>query len=257
MSEYMRVVIPHDPYCYPNTNVLINKFNITNLPNLAQAEAMFSAIALRVLYDSPLEGKYDFEHLCEFHKFAFQDLYTWAGTPRVIDLMKREEILNNQSVDYTHAPDIPNLANAVLNEMRNREWGKMSLDEQATHLSSDMAKLWKVHPFREGNTRTTIAFVCQFAESKGMYIDRNIFAKNADITRATLVIACGKGEIYDIEALRSLVKLALADGLEKNKNQNQKRDMNDWKSILSKMRDDNTSNKGASNTKMKKPREER
>ena len=257
MSEYMRVVIPHDPYCYPNTNVLINKFNITNLPNLAQAEAMFSAIALRVLYDSPLEGKYDFEHLCEFHKFAFQDLYTWAGTPRVIDLMKREEILNNQSVDYTHAPDIPNLANAVLNEMRNREWGKMSLDEQATHLSSDMAKLWRVHPFREGNTRTTIAFTCQFAESKGMFMDRNIFAKHAETTRSTLVLASSKEGIKSPHALRALVKLSLEEGLEKHQNQQQKMSMGGWKSIISKMKDNINSKKGESNTKTKNTRDER
>ncbi len=257
MSDDKRLRMPDDPYCYPNTNVLINKLNIRNVEQLAKMEVAFTSLALQELYRFPIEGNYDFDHLCKFNEHIFKDIYEWAGHQRMTAIVKSEDILQNDTIEYAHALDVRREVNAVLKEMNSREWEKMSLDEQATHLSSDMAKLWRVHPFREGNTRTTIAFTCQFAESKGMFMDRNIFAKHAETTRSTLVLASSKEGIKSPHALCALVKLSLEEGLEKHQNQQQKMSMGGWKSIISKMKDNINSKKGESNTKTKNTRDER
>ncbi|WP_459928776.1 Fic family protein [Desulfosporosinus burensis] len=51
--------------------------------------------------------------------------------------------------------------------MKEVNWRRFSLNEKAEALSKYMAELWKVHIFREGNTRTIVTFVCQYTESIG------------------------------------------------------------------------------------------
>lgn len=52
-----------------------------------------------------------------------------------------------------------------------------------------MAELWKVHPFREGNTRTIITFCCHYAEKEGFPIDTDLLKDNSDYVRNALVAA--------------------------------------------------------------------
>ena len=93
--------------------------------------------------------------------------------------------------------------------MNNVNWDKLSLDEQAVNLSESMANLWKAHPFREGNTRTTIAFMNQFAEDRGMNLDRSLFEKNSAYMRNALVAASAifpDGDFRKTEYLVNIVK---------------------------------------------------
>jgi len=52
-----------------------------------------------------------------------------------------------------------------------------------------LTAIWKIHPFREGNTRTTICFFCDFAESKGFPLNRELFKDNSLYFRRALVAA--------------------------------------------------------------------
>lgn len=78
-----------------------------------------------------------------------------------------------------------------------------------------MAELWKVHPFREGNTRTTVTFCCDFAESKGFGLDRGLFKDNSQYMRDALVAATAKfsdiGDYSKPNYLYTIVK----DGMER------------------------------------------
>jgi len=71
--------------------------------------------------------------------------------------------------------------------MRQKKWQEMDLHNMAIEFSDSLAKLWRVHPFREGNTRTTVTFCCQYADSVGMVLDRELFEKNAQYVRTALV----------------------------------------------------------------------
>lgn len=63
----------------------------------------------------------------------------------------------------------------------------MDPKEAAEEFCDSLAKLWKVHPFREDNTRTTITFCCQFADEIGLNINRELFEKNSRYVRTALV----------------------------------------------------------------------
>lgn len=57
----------NDPYCYENCEVLRNKLGIRNDEELSKAEVEFSCNAIHELGTTPLEGDYDFAHLCAIH----------------------------------------------------------------------------------------------------------------------------------------------------------------------------------------------
>lgn len=57
----------------------------------------------------------------------------------------------------------------------------------AEEFCDTLAKLWKIHPFREGNTRTTVTFCCQYADELGIVINRKLFEDHARYVRTALV----------------------------------------------------------------------
>ena len=71
--------------------------------------------------------------------------------------------------------------------MREKEWDAFNHEELANQFCDSLAALWKIHPFREGNTRTTITFCCQFIEAQGIMINRKLFEENAGYVRTALV----------------------------------------------------------------------
>ena len=89
----------------------------------------------------------------------FQDIYEWTGKPRVINIEKAEIVLGEISIEYSDCFDIAKDAKYVLSEMNAFDWQTASFENVARTFSNYMAKLWKVHPYREGNTRTIVTFV--------------------------------------------------------------------------------------------------
>ena len=63
----------------------------------------------------------------------------------------------------------------------------MDIRKVAIEFCASLAELWKVHPFREGNTRTTVTFCCQFIDEQGVLINRKLFEDNASYVRTALV----------------------------------------------------------------------
>ena len=248
-----------DPYCYENSDVLKNKLGIKDGAELDRAEVDFSCNAIHELSISPLDGNYDFEHFCNFHAYIFKDIYEWAGEPRTVEMEKAEAVLGYMSIEYTKPKEINETASAVLKKMSEKKWEEMSLDEQARNLSSSMADLWKVHSFREGNTRTTITFICQFADSKGMFIDRELFEKHSAYTRNALVAASAifkDGDFRQTEYLYKIVKDSLEKG-QQNRQQENRMGIGDWKSQIAQMRADDNSKKKEISPKVKNDRKER
>jgi len=83
--------VAHDNYCYPNSDVLINKLNIRNTEDLAEAETEFTTLRYKEYRsESSSINRFTFDHLKELHHHLFQDLYEWAGEIRTIDISKGE-----------------------------------------------------------------------------------------------------------------------------------------------------------------------
>lgn len=95
-----------DPYCYPETSALKNKFNIREVSLLEKAEADLSRAKMSILYKSPVD-KFDAQSFLRVHEFLFEEVYDWAGRLRTISISKPEEVLGGKSVWYEDALDLP------------------------------------------------------------------------------------------------------------------------------------------------------
>ena len=143
-----------DPYLYPDSDVLKNLSDIHDMGMLKNMEADYTSFRLSEVVMDNTERQYNFEALCNMHYNIFQDVYEWAGKPRVINIEKAEIVLGEISVEYSDCFDIVKDAEQVLDEMNHYDWQNASFENVVRKFSDYMAKLWRVHPYREGNTRT-------------------------------------------------------------------------------------------------------
>lgn len=138
-------------YCYPNSDVLINKLNIKDAKSLFEAEKKFTAIRLHELQENPIKGNFDFNHLKKIHKYIFQDLYDWAGKVRTVEIGKGNLFCTTACIQ--------SYADSVF---RNYFSECYSAKNNFTHFinlfSKNYGDLNALHPFREGNGRTQREF---------------------------------------------------------------------------------------------------
>ena len=164
-----------DPYLYADTPVLKNKLDIRDEKVLDLVEAEQSRANMMLLYE---RGFSDFTPagLCEIHRFLFGDIYDWAGEYRIINIEKREKLLAGRSVWYSNDEDIPRDLENAFQELLSQNWPQFSRQEFVRHLITGFPKIWQVHPFREGNTRTLVMLMTFFVEHHGFYMDQELLS---------------------------------------------------------------------------------
>ena len=94
--------MPDKTYCYPNSDVLINKLNIRNQADLFEAEKELTYIRLKELQVHPIKGKFDFKHLKDIHKYIFQDLY-YGKEEKYLKILTSDDLTikdSNSKYDY-------------------------------------------------------------------------------------------------------------------------------------------------------------
>ncbi len=124
------------------------------------------------------------------HKYLFQDVYDFAGNFRTTDIIKKEKILNNDTVSYGDKNMlIESLTYDLLleKEKKYKEEGIVSLINGITKFSAD---IWQIHPFREGNTRTTALFIQKYLINIGYNVDNSLFKEKSTYFRNALVRSC-------------------------------------------------------------------
>lgn len=159
----------NDPYVYPN-GTLKNSAGITNYDELCQYESNVAAINL-IDINNEFEGKFDANLFKKLHRHIFSDVYDWAGEYRKVDLYKEEAVIGGASLNYAEHNNISNELNDRINDLNNTNWSNKSQDQICNDFARKIALLWKVHPFRDGNTRTTLAFASLFSEEHDFPID--------------------------------------------------------------------------------------
>ena len=151
-------------YCYPNSNVLINKLGIMELSELNIAEREITAIKMVAIKNKPIKGKFEFEHLKRIHKYIFEDIFLWAGEARVVNISK-----GNQFCSYEK---IERYAGYIFEKLRNENYLKeISVENLPKSFAYYFSEINVLHPFREGNGRTQRIFFELLADKIGCEID--------------------------------------------------------------------------------------
>ncbi|MGN0528313.1 MAG: Fic/DOC family protein, partial [Eubacterium sp.] len=185
------------------STVLKNLLGITDEKELDLAEAELARANIMLLYENGFD---DFSSggFCFIHKALFGDVYEWAGQYRKINIRKREELLAGQSVWYSNVTEIGNDLDNAFDEINKVDWASLSRETFAIQIARLFPKLWQVHPFREGNTRTTVMMMTFFVEHYGYFFDQNLMAESAGYVRDSFVLA-SLGENSEYEHLEKIL----------------------------------------------------
>lgn len=127
------------------------------------------------------------DYLKYVHKYLFQDVYEFAGEFRKIDFSKHEKILNNDSVAYGDCKTLNESLEYDISLEKEKNYKEMSIVKVINNITNFSANIWQVHPFREGNTRTTALFIEKYLISLGYEVDNTLFKDKSVYFRNALV----------------------------------------------------------------------
>ena len=127
--------------------------------------------------------------LLNIHKRLFENLFDGAGIYRNYNFTKKEWVLNGDTVIYAPFDTIKETLEYDFEQEKNFSYKGLSLDESIKHLCKFTSNIWQVHPFCEGNTRTTAVFMIKYLRTFGFCINDQVFAENSWYFRNSLVRA--------------------------------------------------------------------
>jgi hypothetical protein len=108
---------------------------------------------------------------------------------REYNITKREWVLNGDTVQYAHVSDIIMALDYDMQREKRFSFACLSQDKQVEHIAHFIADIWQVHPFPEGNTRTTAVFCIKYLRHLGFQVNNEPFARHARYFRNALVRA--------------------------------------------------------------------
>lgn len=167
----------NDPYVLQN-GTLKNKLGIEEYAELNKAEADIGFVKL-INVHSVSSDKTDIELIKRIHEHIFEDIFDWAGKFRTIPLFKAERyVIPGLSLDYAKPENIQKELQENVHALNAMRWNEKNIEEKSLEFARHLALIWKVHPFRDGNTRTILSFASIYAREHGFPMDMNVFIDN-------------------------------------------------------------------------------
>lgn len=163
--------------------------NINASNNEKEADEVSTAI-YEILSDKSF--RFDYLTYKNYHKKLFQKLDNKIYHPgefRNVNLTKSEPVLNNETVEYQSWDMIEESLKYDFEEERNIDYINFNNEEFINRISEFTSRIWQVHPFFEGNTRTTAIFIQKYLNSMGFDINNDLFKDNSLYFRNSLVRA--------------------------------------------------------------------
>ena len=152
---------PISANCYPDTTLLINKFDIRDEEKLNEVESVLASARFAEWVNAPKADSFDFEHYKAIHHFLFSDLYDWAGQIRTVNISKK-------GTKFTSAENIEAQAALVFKRLKNCNYFKgLAHAEFVDEVVDFYCVTNTLHPFREGNGRTQRVFLTQLIRNAG------------------------------------------------------------------------------------------
>ncbi len=125
--------------------------------------------------------------LKNIHRYLFKDIYDFAGNYREYNITKKEEILNGDTVKYVNYQDIESYLEYDFKEEKEFDYSKLNKEEIIKHIAKFTSSIWQVHPFGEGNTRTTAVFIEKYLNNMGFNVNNDMFKECSLYFRNALV----------------------------------------------------------------------
>ena len=127
------------------------------------------------------------DYIKYIHEYLFKDVYEFAGKFRNVDFSKPERILNNDSVAYGDHNLLEQSLEYDISLEKNKNYKEMNIVDVINNITDFSSRLWQIHLFREGNTRTTALFIEKYLLSLGYNVDNTLFKDKSVYYRNALV----------------------------------------------------------------------
>jgi len=181
-------------YCYSESQVYKNKFDIRNGDLLDQLEADLTTLRLVALFINPKDIVFSIKSLKNMHCDIFKDLYFFAGK------IRREEISKGNTL-FCKSEFIESSLERLFKDVKTQGFfKKKSEDAFIEGIVFLMGELNIIHPFREGNGRCIRAFVNNIALNNGYFIDWS--KTNADDILKAVIHTVN----FEYSPLKSIIK---------------------------------------------------
>ena len=132
---------------------------------------------------------YSVAGLAAIHRAIFEGVFKHAGRFRDYDISKKEWVLRGDSVLYGRWQDLRMAIEYDLDQEREFDYTGLNKDQMMEHLAKFVSGLWQIHPFCEGNTRTTAIFTIKYLRSQGFSVNNDLFERHSWYFRNALVRA--------------------------------------------------------------------
>ena len=127
--------------------------------------------------------------LVSIHRYLFQGIYKFAGRIRDYNITKKEWVLRGDTVYYEGSNMISAALSYDFEQEKAFDYSKVTLSEAVHHITKFCSDIWQIHPFGEGNTRTTAVFMIKYLRTLGFEVTNDLFAQNSWYFRNALVRA--------------------------------------------------------------------
>jgi len=166
MSNQYHYIDPDYAYTDPETGILRNLANITDFNTLLLIESGAVTKRIAELQEKPIKIKNSYT-LLDIHKHLFQDVYSWAGKTRTVEISKG----GTPFFPLSHFRNAFMFIDTLIEEYRKTD--KNDKTQLAHKLAEILDNINYLHPFREGNGRVQREFLRLLATEKGLSLNLN------------------------------------------------------------------------------------
>ncbi|MBO5817166.1 MAG: Fic family protein [Paludibacteraceae bacterium] len=156
-----------------------------------------SANITKILSSSSLD--FSAKGFLALHRRIFEGVFKHAGELRKYDITKKEWVLDTDTVNYLNWEDLYRALEFDIEQERNFSYKNLPLEQQVLHIAQFVSGLWQIHPFGEGNTRTTAVFTILYLRHIGFSVENDLFANHSWYFRNALVRANYKNAVKGID----------------------------------------------------------
>ena len=163
------------------------------MDELFAKEAVVTGLRLIQLFNNPVAGAFDLRHLCNIHRYIFQDIYPWAGKTRTVNIAKENWFCRWDFIDAQ--------ATKLFSELKTENYlADLPKERLFSRLAYYFAEINAIHPFREGNGRAQREFIRLLALANGVRL------QFGNAGRDELIMASRDSMSCDYSGMEAIIK---------------------------------------------------
>lgn len=196
-SKYMRMLADEhvaNERTYSQVRSEITSYYSKNKDNHNDDDVEEADIVSTAIYEILGDESFRFDILTlkNYHKRLFSGLDHKVYNPgefRTYNITKKEPILNGDTVQYQSFDLIEESLKYDFDEESSVDYSQFDNKQLVNRIAEFTSRIWQVHPFQEGNTRTTAVFIQKYLNNMGFKVNNELFKGNSLYFRNALVRA--------------------------------------------------------------------